>query len=84
MPCTEPVSDIFSNRCGRLDTERVVVFTVLVSLHIDIILGTSDGGSDVNSFLRGEGGIGSSMLSLESEPLVPLVCLPKTINFIML
>ena len=51
------------------------MFTVLVSETIDIILGTSDGGSLVNSFLRGEGGIGSSILILEREPLVPLVCL---------
>ena len=51
------------------------MFTVLVSETIDIIFGTSDGGSLVNSFLRGEGGIGSSILILEREPLVPLVCL---------
>lgn len=58
-------------------TERVEVFTVLVPELIDIILGTSLGGSLVNSFLRGDGGMGSSILRRDNDSFVPLVCLGK-------
>ena len=71
----EAVSEIFSSMWGRLLTDNGAAFTVLVSAEADI-LGTSIGGSEVNSFLSGEGGIDSSMLTLEWHILfVPLVCL---------